>query len=236
MNSMLLANIAGDLWGALVDVYLWIAAQPHMEYLPRVLVGLLLGFFIGLERRARHKAVGVRTYMVIAGSAALITLAGTIMLDGRPAGDPTRLAGQIMSGIGMIGAGVILKRGFNASGVTTAAFILLAVGAGIATGFGIFALAIVSVLIVLAATIVASKIFNSKEYAPPVHVTCQGADADDVIALFGKNAIMGGFKKGENGALSLIVQPQMGPAECERLLQRLIDNEQILEARLVDAD
>lgn len=236
MDTMVVATIVDSLSGAVNEVWQWFTALPHINYLPRIFVALLLGFLIGLERRARHKAVGVRTYMVIAGSAALITMSGEIMMDGRPMGDPTRLAGQIMSGIGMIGAGVILKRGFNSSGVTTAAFILLAVGAGIAAGFGIYALSIFAVLIVLIATIGAGRWFNSKEYAPPVHVVCKDAKADDIIALFGKNAIPGGFKKGENGILSLTIQPQMTPLECERLLQRLIDHDQIIEAAFMDVD
>ena len=141
-----------------------------------------------------------------------------------------------MSGIGMIGAGVILKRGFNASGVTTAAFILLAVGAGIGSGFGIFAMTIIGTTLVLFSTVIASRFFNSKEYAPPVTVVFREADADDVILLFGKNAVLGGFKKGANGTTTLVVQPQMSPYDTERLLQRLIDHPQIIEATLKDAD
>lgn len=230
------ASAVSTLSTAVGDVWHWFLALPHIEYLPRVLMGLLLGFLIGLERRSRHKAVGVRTYMVISGASALITMCGDIALTGVTGGDPTRLAGQIMSGIGMIGAGVILKRGFNSTGVTTAAFILFAVGAGIAAGFGIYSLTFICVVITLLATIVAGKFFNSKEYAPPVTVVCKDGDPDDIIALFGRNAILGGFKKSANGTLTLVVQPQMTPLECERLLQRLITNEQIIEATLKDAD
>lgn len=236
MDTMLVASVGDALSGAALDVWHWFLQLDHINYLPRIVVGLMLGFFIGLERRSRHKSAGVRTYMVIAGSAALITLCGDIILEGRPTGDPTRLAGQIMSGIGMIGAGVILKRGFNSSGVTTAAFILLAVGAGIGAGFGIFAMTIVGTLLVLVSTVVASRFFNSKEYAPPVTVVFRDADADDIILLFGKNAVLGGFKKGSNGTTTLVVQPQMSPYDTERLLQRLIDHQQIIEATLKDAD
>lgn len=236
MDTPIVANAVNTLWSAFGDVWQYFLSLPHIEYLPRLLMALLLGFLIGLERRSRHKAVGVRTYMVIAGASALITLCGEIALANTDGGDPTRLAGQIMSGIGMIGAGVILKRGFNSTGVTTAAFILLAVGAGIAAGFGIYSLTFICVVITLLATIFAGKVFNSKEYAPPVTVVCTGGDPDDIIALFGRNAILGGFEKGANGTLELVVQPQMTPLECERLLQRLIANEQIIKATLKDAD
>ncbi len=237
MDSVLLSVIANTFTDSLNDVMTWVMALPHIEFVPRVLVGLLLGFFIGLERRSRHKAVGVRTYMVIAGSAALITMCGDIVLANRATGDPTRLAGQIMSGIGMIGAGVILKKSFNSTGVTTAAFILLAVGAGIGAGFGIYAASIICTLIVLVSTIGAGRIFNSKEYSQPVTVVCRDADPEDIMKLFGKGAILGGFKKNPTtGLLTLVIQPQMSPMECEHLLQRLIANDQITEATLKDAD
>jgi putative Mg2+ transporter-C (MgtC) family protein len=222
---------AGGVGGVLHDVWAWVVGLQYIEYVPRLFVSLLLGFFIGLERRSRHKSVGVRTYMVIAASSALITMAGVIALEGRPMGDPTRLAGQIMSGIGMIGAGVILKRGFNATGVTTAAFILLAVGAGILSGFGFYTIGIIGVIVVLLATVLAGKHFSSKEYAAPVHVVCKNvADPTDVIALFGANAILNGFKQHSNGLLTLEIQPQMSPTECERLLHRLLEHDLIIEA------
>jgi putative Mg2+ transporter-C (MgtC) family protein len=218
------------------DVWSWILTLDYIEFVPRVAIGLAVGFLIGLERRSRHKAVGVRTYMVISASSALITMAGVMALAGAQGGDPTRLAGQIMSGIGMIGAGVILKRGFNATGVTTAAFILLAVGEGILAGFGFYAMAILSTLMVLLATILAGKHFSSREFAPPVHVTCKDSDPDDIIALFGAHAVLRGFKQGDNGLLSLTIQPMMSPAECEALLQRLLAHAAIVEATQVDAD
>ncbi len=236
MDSLVLPVIANSITDSWFDVVTWVMALPHIEYVPRVLCGLLLGFFIGLERRSRHKAVGVRTYMVIAGSAALITMCGDIVLVNRATGDPTRLAGQIMSGIGMIGAGVILKKSFNSTGVTTAAFILLAVGAGIGSGFGIYAVSSICTLTVLLSTIGAGQVFNTKEYAQPVTVVCHDADPQDIMKLFGKGAILGGFKKNPNGMLTLVIQPQMSPIECEHLLERLIANDQIAEAILKDAD
>jgi putative Mg2+ transporter-C (MgtC) family protein len=223
------ATVAGDVWS-------WFIHLNDIQFIPRILVALLLGFLIGLERRSRHKSVGVRTYMVIAAASAVISMAGIMALAPGGGGDPTRLAGQILSGIGMIGAGVILKRGFNATGVTTSAFILFAVGAGIMAGFGFYAVGIISTIIVLLATILAGKHFSSKEYAPPVHVVCKDAQPDHIIALFGAHAILRGFKQLNNGVLHLDIQPMMSPAECEALLQRLLVNESIIEASQTDVD
>lgn len=217
------------------DIWAWVLNLQYIEFVPRLAIALLVGFLIGLERRSRHKAVGVRTYMVISASSALISMAGVMALVGVTGGDPTRLAGQIMSGIGMIGAGVILKRGFNATGVTTAAFILLAVGEGILAGFGFYAMAIISTLLVLLATIIAGKHFSSKEYAPPVQVICKNADPDDIIALFGSHAVLRGFRQ-SGETLTLVIQPMMSPAECEALLHRLLVHEAIISATQMDAD
>jgi uncharacterized membrane protein YhiD involved in acid resistance len=236
MYTTVLASVGGEFSTILQDVWAWVINLQYIEFVPRLAISLLVGFFIGLERRSRHKAVGVRTYMVISASSALITMAGVMALAGTTGGDPTRLAGQIMSGIGMIGAGVILKRGFNATGVTTAAFILLAVGEGILAGFGFYAMAIISSLMVLIATIIAGKHFSSKEYAPPVQVVCKNADPDDVIALFGAHAVLRGFKQSGNDILTLVIQPMMSPAECETLIHRLLAHEAIISATQMDAD
>jgi uncharacterized membrane protein YhiD involved in acid resistance len=233
---MTLADIGAATGSLADDVWSWVLNLNDIEFIPRILVALFLGFLIGLERRSRHKSVGVRTYMVIAASSAVISMAGFMVLDPHSSGDPTRLAGQILSGIGMIGAGVILKRGFNATGVTTSAFILFAVGAGILAGFGFFAVGIASTVIVLLATIFAGKHFSSMEYAPPVHVVCKNSRPEDIIALFGKHAILRGFKQVSTGVLHLDIQPMMSPAECEALLQRLLVHESIIEASQSDVD
>lgn len=235
MNTIL-TGIAATAGSAASDIWTWVLSLNNIDFVPRILVALLLGFMIGLERRSRHKSVAVRTYMVISASAAVITTAGVMASAAVQGADPTRLAGAILSGIGMIGAGVILKRGFNATGVTTSAFILFAVGAGILAGFGFYAVGIITTATVLLATIIAGKHFSSKEYAPPVHVVCKDAEPDHIIALFGKHAILRGFKQGTDGRLTLEIQPMLSPAECEALLARLLVHESIVEAIQSDAD
>lgn len=236
MDATLFHSISEAIATFALSIWQWFFALQHIEYAPRVLVALALGFTIGLERRSRHKSVGVRTYMIIAGSSALITLCGYIMLLDREMGDPTRLAGQILAGIGFIGAGVILKRGFNSSGVTTAALILLAVGAGIGCGFGLLGITVAGTLMVLVCTLIAGSRFASKELAPPLIITFSNdATASDIIALFGKDARTGGFRRNSE-TTTVRVQPVLGPVEIDSLLQRLINHDQIISATVEDVE
>lgn len=102
----------------------------------------LLSAAIGLERELRHKSAGLRTYTVVGTSAALFLLiskygftdvlaSGTIVLD------PSRVAAQIVSGIGFIGAGLIFVQGDRVKGLTTAATVWLVTAVGMACGAGL---------------------------------------------------------------------------------------------------
>ncbi|MBL7032834.1 MAG: MgtC/SapB family protein [Candidatus Delongbacteria bacterium] len=112
-------------------------------------VAILCGAVIGLERQLRGKPAGVRTSCLIClGTAVFVHLGSGILLTGA---DPTRVLGQVVTGIGFLGAGVILAREGVVSGVTTAAviWVLAAIGAAIGFGhvLGAIALAVVTVAI-----------------------------------------------------------------------------------------
>lgn len=97
---------------------------------------------IGLEREIRHKSAGLRTYTVIGTSAALFLLISKygfndVLANGRIVLDPSRVAAQIVSGIGFIGAGLIFQRGDSVKGLTTAATVWLVTAVGMACGAGL---------------------------------------------------------------------------------------------------
>ncbi|KMM36828.1 MgtC/SapB family protein [Guptibacillus hwajinpoensis] len=108
-------------------------------------ISALLGLMIGIERELKHKPLGLKTCIVIAVSSCLLTIVSIesaesfAELSKNIRTDPMRLAAQIVSGIGFIGAGVILRRNNDAiSGLTTAAIIWGASGLGIAAGAGFY--------------------------------------------------------------------------------------------------
>lgn len=116
----------------------------HTESIIKLLVAMLFGLFIGIDRQLKQKPLGIRTSMVISIASCLVTLVSIHAYDRfggneHPNMDPMRLAAQIVSGIGFLGAGVILRRGGDAiSGLTSAALIWTASGIGIAVGAGFY--------------------------------------------------------------------------------------------------
>ncbi|GGJ80416.1 putative Mg2+ transporter-C (MgtC) family protein [Anoxybacillus voinovskiensis] len=118
-------------------------------------ISAVLGLVIGLERELKRKPVGLKTCLVISISSCLLTIvsiesAYIFPLKDHITMDPLRLAAQIVSGIGFLGAGVILRRGNDSvSGLTTAALIWGAAGIGIAVGAGFYWEAIVSVALLI---------------------------------------------------------------------------------------
>jgi putative Mg2+ transporter-C (MgtC) family protein len=119
----------------------------HWELMGRVLVAFLLGGVIGVERERRAKVAGLRTHMLVAGGSALFTVASYSIFGGvTNAWDPSRVAAQIVSGIGFLGAGAIIQSGGSVAGLTTAASIWMAAALGMAAGGGAFPLAVVSTI------------------------------------------------------------------------------------------
>jgi len=107
----------------------------------------LLSAAIGLEREIRHKSAGLRTYTVVGTTAALFLLISKygftdVLVANRVVLDPSRVAAQIVTGIGFIGAGLIFVRGDRVTGLTTAATVWLVTGVGMACGAGLPLLAL----------------------------------------------------------------------------------------------
>lgn len=125
--------------------------------LVRLLIAALLGLTMGLERELKRKSLGLKTILVISIVSCLLTIVSiqssylfppTIQAEIRM--DPLRLAAQIVSGVGFLGAGVILRREDDTvSGLTTAAIVWGAAGIGIATGAGFYAEAIIGVILLM---------------------------------------------------------------------------------------
>jgi putative Mg2+ transporter-C (MgtC) family protein len=126
------------------------------EALLRLLLAAVLGGAIGLERELREHEAGFRTHLLVALGACVFTLvsayAWTDWTFSTPSGivfDPTRIAAQIVTGIGFLGAGAIIVRGINVRGLTTAATLWVVAAIGMASGTGYYEVAVGSSLLVL---------------------------------------------------------------------------------------
>lgn len=122
----------------------------------RLSVAAFLGGVVGMERQQRHKSAGLRTHILVSLGSCLIMLISYKLyasVQGLTNADPARLAAQVVSGIGFLGAGTIMKEGLTIKGLTTAASLWVVAGVGLAVGAGYYVGAVATtVLSVLALT------------------------------------------------------------------------------------
>lgn len=117
----------------------------------RIVLGTALGSLIGLERQLRARSADIRTNALVALGSTLFVLASELAAASGSSGDPTRVAVQVASGIGFLGAGVIPKHGASVSGLNTAATLWASAAVGTRTGSGDLVIAIIgAVMVVLA--------------------------------------------------------------------------------------
>jgi putative Mg2+ transporter-C (MgtC) family protein len=127
-----------------------------LELAGRLLVAAVLTGLIGLERELRERAAGLRTHMLVGVGSALFTIvsayAWTDFVFSREGGtlfDPTRIAAQIVTGIGFLGAGAIIRQGLSVRGLTTAAGLWVVAAIGMAAGAGYYSAALIATALVL---------------------------------------------------------------------------------------
>jgi putative Mg2+ transporter-C (MgtC) family protein len=145
--------------------------MPPDHLILRLLLAAGLGAAIGVEREYRQKPAGLRTNILIAVGSALFTI---LSIDiARGGGTPDRIAAQIISGIGFLGGGAILRSGESVHGMTTAATIWVNAAVGVAAGAGEYSLAAsatVLTLVVLAVLPPIEGYFERRTGAPNCHV------------------------------------------------------------------
>jgi len=130
----------------------------QIELTLRLLVALVLGAVIGWERELQRMPAGFRTHALVALGSAIFTIVSAYAFTG-PLSDPTRIAAQIVSGVGFLGGGAILHYGGTVRGLTTAASLWAVAAVGMASGAGLFVVATVSTVLV----IVALEVFQRLE-------------------------------------------------------------------------
>ena len=145
-----------------------------VDFLLRLVVAAICGFAIGYERTARSKEVGIRTHTIVCMAAALIMIVskyafgdipvGSELAAGTRGADSARIAAQVVSGIGFLGAGIIIYRRDMLHGLTTAAGIWLTAGIGLALGAGMYVIGVVSAAILVFLQIFLHKAFWTVKY------------------------------------------------------------------------
>src|SRR3989344_5381424 len=121
--------------------------QQNLDIFWRLLLAVLLGSAIGVERELAHKSAGMRTHALVALGSALFSVVSSSISG--PAIDPTRIAAQIVTGIGFLGAGLIVFNNSRVQGLTTAAGVWVAAAIGMAAGFGMQTIAIFTTILTI---------------------------------------------------------------------------------------
>ncbi|CAM3344003.1 MgtC/SapB family protein [Hydrogenibacillus schlegelii] len=163
-------------------------------FIERLLVAAVLGGLIGWERGQRHKQAGLKTHLFVAVGSALITVTSiygfrSYMSPDTPY-DPTRIPAQIVSGIGFLGAGAILRRSdWTVQGLTTAATLWVVAAIGIAAGSGFYLPAAAATAIVLASSLflprVEDRFFGKKAHALTIVVEDRPGRLGAITAALG---------------------------------------------------
>lgn len=161
------------------------------EYATRLAVALLLGTIIGLERQWRERMAGLRTNSLVAiGSASFVLISMLTVKDD----SPTRIAAQIVTGIGFLGAGVIMRDGMNIKGINTAATLWCSAAVGTLAGSGFLKEAMFSTLVVFGANVLLRPLahymnkrpinYSELESTYRFTITCKSKEEKDVKFTF----------------------------------------------------
>lgn len=157
----------------------------------RLLLAAVMGGLIGLEREASNRPAGFRTHILVSIGSTLIMLVSMYAFDYRA--DPSRVAAQVVSGIGFLGAGTIMKTGNNVKGLTTAASLWVCSAIGLAIGGGYYVGAIITVIIVLFSLIAVGSIENKlfKGNLRTIEITGKSRPGfvGDIGTIFGRHNI-----------------------------------------------
>lgn len=195
-----------------------------LEFSIRLFSALGLGAAIGIERQWRLKSAGLRTNTLVSlGSAAYILLSIGIYNNG--GGDPSRIAAQVVTGIGFLGAGVIMKEGFNIQGLNTAATIWCSAAVGLLAGMGMYKEAAISTVAIIMSHLVmrpigrklskikSYRIAQNKETTYELTILCNTSDERKV-----RNYIIKSFEPTDKHLLRSIARKEMDNPPDEILL------------------
>ena len=134
------------------------------EWLLRIICALLMGSLIGYERHSRSKEAGVRTHAIVAVAACVLMLISRYAFPDAAKNDPARIAAQVVSGVGFLGAGIIFVNKGTIQGLTTAAGILATAAIGMCFGTGMYAIGAFTGLLIFCVQMLLPKLLR---YSPP---------------------------------------------------------------------
>ena len=165
-----------------------------LEICLRLLCAMVVGSLIGIEREYTHRPAGFRTHILVALGACVVSVTGELIFTHYAAmgatPDPARLSAQVITGVGFLGAGTIMKEGVSVKGLTTAASVWAVACLGIAAGFGYYALALLGMVFTFITLTIfeylQKKLINTR--SAEEHFVLHTQNLDGVFALLNKAA------------------------------------------------
>ncbi len=211
----------------------------------RLVVSLIFGGLIGLERESHGRPAGFRTHILVCVGSTLVMLVSAYgfqhMWDPPKMGyDPGRIAAQVISGIGFLGAGTIMREGANIRGLTTAASLWIVAAIGLAVGIGMYYPAMIATGLVVLTLVVLSRIeqpYSSDQYQL---LTIQALDVPgrlaDIFAVLAKHNVDVrniDLKSGEDGQSDIQLSVEL-PSKLDRanLIENLVTTNGINRAMI----
>lgn len=204
------------------------------EYIVRILLAALAGGLVGLERAYHDKSAGFRTMILIATGSAFFTIISEVMGD--PIDDNARIAAAVVSGVGFLGAGVIIKDGINIKGLTTAASIWMVASLGMGMGLGMYhlvAVVTVTILVVLWLLPPFERKIDALHEFLTFHIVIKNSDKQEekVLALFEASAlrvvqVRRSQEKGDERVLH--IQTKTTPIKREAVERALTNSKSVL--------
>ena len=141
--------------------------ETQLDIVFRVFVALLIGAAVGIEREYRGHAAGVRTLAMVSVGSCIFTAIGIFAFPGHLT-DPTRIAAQVVTGVGFLGAGAIFRAEDGVKGLTTAATVWVVAALGMAVGFNLYLIAVAGAVIVLVGLVLVRPL-EIRFLRPPSH-------------------------------------------------------------------
>ena len=211
----------------------------------RIGLAAALGGVIGLERELREREAGLRTHLLVALGAALFTIVSAYAWSdwsfSNRSGivfDPTRIAAQIVTGVGFLGAGAIIRQGLTVRGLTTAATLWAVAAIGMAVGAGYYAAAVITTVVVIVSLwplrVLAYHVFTRiRPEERPLEIELpSGASAREVLAAvedLGADVDSFQLERSRDGVL--VILRAAFPGGANEALRRLADLEDVRAVR-----
>lgn len=241
----------------LMDEIFPLGSPSEIEVVARIVFSLVMGACVGLERQWRAGLAGLRTNALVSVGAALFVVMGAYGFSPDGSADPTRVAAQVVSGIGFLGAGVMIREGLNIRGLNTAATLWCSAAVGCLAGSGMYLITVAGTAVIVIANIFLRPLGRAVNRRSGRRVSGTEAVADPASFAFEvmtndkaeprvralllqtlsrpeyhlKSVTTSHTKRGDVALLAELQSAQLDPAPLERAVSRLTLDPKVTSAR-----